>query len=139
MHNARIETVAGQDGSRTVVAMFDLSETEISACAHAVGAARTEQFRNEALSADDVLAMREVTALADELRALAGYGGAVTMQLTPARLMALRDALEAFIAGREDAGFTREEDREAMACARELVLPLADLAGEALRAAFAEQ
>src|SRR4051812_13478209 len=139
MHNARIETVTAPDGSRSVVAMFDLTDTEIAACAHAVGAARTEQFRHEALSADDVLAMREVTSLADSLRALAGYGGAGTLQLTPARPMALRNALEAFIAGREDAGFTREEDREAMACARELAMPLADLAAEALRAAFAGQ
>src|SRR4051794_32852953 len=102
MHNARIETVAGPDETKTVVAIFDLSEREIAACAHAVNVARTEQFRNESLSADDVLAMRERTALADELTALAGHAGAVTMMLSPARLMALRDALEAFVSSRDE-------------------------------------
>ena len=73
MLNARIETTTSPDGTRAVVAIFDLSEAEVAACAHAVGAARTEQFRHESLSADDVLAMRELTALADELTALAGH------------------------------------------------------------------
>src|SRR3954468_20209258 len=109
MHNARIQTVTAREGSRSVVAMFDLTDTQIAACAHAVGAARTEQFRHEALSADDVLATREVTSRAYKLRARVGYGGAGTLQLPPGRLMAVRNALEAFIAGREDAGFTREE------------------------------
>ena len=137
MHNARVETVTDPGGTQSVVAMFDLAETEVAACAHAVGVARTEQFRHTSLSADDVLVMRELTALADELTALAGHAGAVTMMLTPARLMALRDALDALVAGRDEAGFTREEDRAALACARELALPLADLSAEALRAAFA--
>ena len=91
VHNARIETLTNPDGTTGVVAMFDLSETEVAACAHAVGVARTEQFRHEELSADDVLAMRELTGLADELSHLAGHAGAVTMMLTPARLMALRE------------------------------------------------
>ena len=51
--------------------------------------------------------------------------------------MALRNALEAFVAGRDEAGFTREEDREAVAHARALSIPLADLGADALRAAFA--
>jgi hypothetical protein len=139
MVNARVETTTNLDDSRTVVAIFDLSEEEIAACAHAVGAARTQQFRDEELSADDVLAMRELTALADELTALAGHGSAVTLMLRPARLMALRHALDAFVAGRDDAGFTREEDREALAIARSLSFPLAELGAEALRVAFAEQ
>src|SRR4051812_50169653 len=113
MHNARIETVTAPDGSRSVVAMFDLTDTEIAACAHAVGAARTEQFRHEALSADDVLAMREVTSLADSLRALAGYGGAVTRQLTPARLVAPGNTLSAIISRRGGARFPRAENRQA--------------------------
>jgi hypothetical protein len=137
VHNSRVETLANQDGTKSVVAIFDLSEAEIAACAHAVGVARTEQFRNESLSADDVLAMRELTGLADELTALAGHRSAGTLVFTPARLMALRNTLDAFVAGRDEAGFTREEDREALAVARSLALPLEDLSADALRAAFA--
>jgi hypothetical protein len=50
--------------------------------------------------------------------------------------VALRDTLQAFVERRDDAGFTREEDRAAYACAIGLASPLADLAAEALRAAL---
>jgi hypothetical protein len=136
MLNARVDTSTNPDGTPLVQACFDLSDAEVAACAHAVGAARTERFRHEELSADDVLAMRELTALADELGLLAAHKSAVTLTLRPARLVALRDALEAFVAARDEAGFTREEDREAYACAQALAAPLADLSAEALRAAL---
>lgn len=137
MDNARVDTSTNPDGTPLVQACFDLSEAEVAACAHAVGVERTERFRHEELSADDVLAMRELTALADELGQLAAHKSAVTLTLRPARLVALRDALEAFVAGRDEAGFTREDDREAVAHARALAGPLADLSADALRAAFA--
>jgi hypothetical protein len=136
MMNARVETSRAPDGTPVVCARFDLTEAEVSAACHAVNAARTEQFRDQELSADDVLAMREVTALADELIALAAHKSAVSLELRPARLVALRDALDAFVARRDEAGFTREEDREAYACAQALAGPLADLSAEALRAAL---
>jgi hypothetical protein len=136
MVNARIETSTAPDGSSVVRAIFDLSEAEVSCAAQAVNAARTERFRNEELSADAVLAMRELTALADELTSLAAHGSAVTLLLSPARLVALRDALDAFVAHRDEIGFTREEDREAYACAISLAGPLADLSADALRAAL---
>ena len=136
MVNARVETSTAPDGSPLVQAIFDLTEAEVSCAAQAVNAARTEQFRNQEMSADDVVAMRELTALADELTSLAGHGSAVTLILSPARLVALRDALDAFVAHRDDIGFTREEDREAYTFAQALAAPLADLAAEALRAAL---
>ncbi|MGH2968948.1 MAG: hypothetical protein ACRDK0_07775, partial [Solirubrobacteraceae bacterium] len=120
MVNARVETTAAVDGTRLVQAGFDLSETEVAAVAHAVNASRTEQFRHEDLSADAVLAMRELTALADQLTALAGHGSACTLTVSPARLAALRDTLDAFVAHRDEAGFVREEDREAYAVAHAL-------------------
>jgi hypothetical protein len=136
MVNARIETSTQPDGSQAVRAIFDLSEAEVSCAAQAVNAARTEQFRNQEMSADDVLAMRELTALADELTSLAAHGSACTLILSPARLMALREALDAFVAHRDEIGFTREEDREAYSCAVSLAGPLADLSADALRAAL---
>ena len=131
MQNALVSTSGG-----TVRACFDLSELEIASVAHAVNVSRTEQFRNEELSADDVVAMRELTALADQLTALAGHRSACTVEMTPARLVALRDTLAAFVEHRDEAGFTREEDRDAYATATALALPLGDLAAEALRAAL---
>jgi hypothetical protein len=80
--------------------------------------------------------MRELTALADQLTALAGYGSAVTVALSPARLVALRTALDLFVEHRDEAGFTREEDRDAYAVSLALAAPLADLGADALRAAL---
>ena len=136
MVNASVNTRSAPDGTKTVVACFDLSEDEIAGAARAVDCARTEQFRNHELSADDVVALRELTALTDQLTALAGYGGAVTVELSPARLVALRDALHTFVELRDEAGFTREEDRNAYAVALALAAPLADLGADALRAAL---
>jgi len=136
MVNAHVDTTSGPDGTKTVVARFDLAEDEVAAVARAVDVSRTEQFRNEELSADDVVAMRELTALADQLTALAGHGSAVTVELSPARLVALRDSLHAFVEQRDEAGFTREEDRDAYAVAMALAAPLADLSADALRAAL---
>ena len=136
MVNARVETTNGADGNAVVQAAFDLSEVEVAGVARAVNASRTEQFRHEELSADGVVAMRELTALADQLTALAGHRSAVTLMLSPARLVALRDTLEAFVAHRDEAGFTREEDRDAYAVAQALAWPLGDLAAETLRAAL---
>ena len=136
MVNSRVEISEALDGSPVVEAVFDLSEAEVAGVARAVGVSRTEQFRHEELSADDVVAMRELTALADQLTALAGHAGAVTLMLRPARLVALRDTLDAFVGHRDEAGFTREEDREAYAVAQALAWPLGDLSAETLRAAL---
>jgi hypothetical protein len=136
MINAHVDTTTAPDGTKAVVARFDLSDDEIAAVARAVDTSRTEQFRHEELSIDDVVAMRELTALADQLTALAGYGSAVTVELSPARLVALRTELHRFVEQRDEAGFTRDEDRDAYAVAMALAAPLADLSAETLRAAL---
>ena len=117
MVNAHVDTSSAADGTKQVVARFDLTEPEIAAVARAVDVSRTEQFRHEELSTDDVVAMRELTALADQLTALAGHRSAVSVELSPARLVALRDTLHVFVEHRDEAGFTREEDRDADAVA----------------------
>jgi hypothetical protein len=134
--NARIDISTALDGSPVVQAVVDLSEEEVAGAAHAVNAARTERFRHEELSVDAVLALRELTALADELTALAGHGSACTLTLRPARLVALRDTLDAFVAARDEAGFIRGDDGDAYAVALALGPPLDDLAAQALRAAL---
>jgi hypothetical protein len=136
MINAHVDTTTAPDGTKAVVARFDLNDDEIAAVARAVDASRTEQFRHEELSTDDVVAMRELTALADLLTALAGYGTAVTVELSPARLVALRTALNRFVEQRDEAGFTRDEDRDAYAVAMALAAPLGDLSADTLRVAL---
>jgi hypothetical protein len=136
MLNARIDITQGLDGEQVVLAVFDLGDEEIAASAHAVRATSGERFRTAAMSTDDVLELRELTALADELDDLASRPGVSTLVLRPARLSAYRAALTSFVESRDAAEWIREEDREPLSRVRELLWPLADLAADAMRAAL---
>ena len=136
MQHARIETTRDLDGDAVVHACFDVSEEELGASAHAVRATSAERYRIASLSADDVLAFRELTALADELAEIALHPGLRTIVLRPARLSAYRDALAQFVESRDEAEWIREEDREPLAVVRGLVFGLSELCEEALRAAL---
>jgi hypothetical protein len=81
-----------------------------------------------------VVELRELTALADELGEL--VGGAGTIVLRPARLTAYRHALDFFVETRDEADWTRDEDREPLAIVRSLLFPLEQLSAEAMRAAL---
>lgn len=134
MHNARIERTRDADGHAVVLTCFDLTGDEARAAAHVMAVVRRERYGVAELAADDVLAMRELTALADEL-AHVGEGAGINLVLRPARLTALRDALDAFVSSRDEADWIRDEDREPLAISRALLWPIGDLCGEALRAA----
>jgi hypothetical protein len=88
------------------------------------------------MSVDDVLELRELTALTDELAAAGAQPGIRTLVLRPARLSALRDAVARFVEARDEAEWIREEDREPLARLRGLIAPLEDLCTDALRAAL---
>jgi hypothetical protein len=134
MEHARIDISQDLDGDAVVHACFDLSPEELGAAAHAVAATSGERFRTTELSGDDVVEMRELTALSDELGDLSR--GASTVVLKPARLSALRDAVAVFVESRERAEWIREEDRQPLALLREMLFPLEQLSSEATRAAL---
>jgi hypothetical protein len=67
VHRAHIDISRNLDGEPVVLACFDLREDEVAAAAHAVAAIAAERYRTPRISADDVLELRELTALADEL------------------------------------------------------------------------
>jgi hypothetical protein len=136
MFSARIDISQDLDGQAVVFACFDLGEPEIAASAHAVAATVSERFRTSDMSADDVLALRELTALGDELSEHARGAGSQTLVMRPARLSAYRDVLSRFVALRDEADWIRPDDHEALACLRGLLDPLEDLCGEAMRAAL---
>jgi hypothetical protein len=136
MNHARIDISQGLDGEAVVLACFDLGEEEIAASAHAVQAITTERFRTAEMSVDDVLEMRELTALADELGDQSHQAGIRTLVMRPARLNAWRDALTHFVETRDDADWMRDDDRDALPAARALLWPLADLCADAMRAAL---
>ena len=67
MRNARIDSTQDLEGQPVVSACFDLSDEEVVASAHAIRTMSAERYRTADLSADDVLILRELTAIADEL------------------------------------------------------------------------
>jgi hypothetical protein len=136
MQNARIETTQGLDGEAVVLACFDLSDDEIAASAHAVKTVAAERYRNVEMTVDDVLELRELTALADELADHVTRPGISSIVMRPSRLNAWRDALTEFVESREAADWMREDDRNALPLVRSLLWPLGDLCAEAMRAAL---
>jgi hypothetical protein len=136
MLNARIDVSHGLDGEPVVLACFDLGGEQIAASSHAVAAMAAERFRTVSMSVDDVLELRELTALADELADATPQPGIRTLVLRPARLSALRDSVARFVETRDEAEWVREEDREPLAHLRGLIAPLQELCAEALQAAL---
>lgn len=136
MQHPRLDISQGLDGDVVVFACFDLAEEEIAASSHAVAAAAADRYRTSSMSADDVLELRELTALSDELADYALRRGMHTVVLRPARLSAYRDAIAWFVESRDEAEWTRECDREALGWLRGLLFPLEELCVEAMRAAL---
>jgi hypothetical protein len=134
MLRGRIDISRDLDGDVVVLACIDLADEEVRASAHAVRAFVEERFRVPAISGDDVIELRELTGLADELGEPGPEGAARTLVFSPARLNVYREALTGFVDGRDEAEWLREDDREALARARELLPALDDLSEEALRA-----
>src|ERR1700759_2891770 len=97
MMTAHIDISQGLDGEAVVLACFDLGAEEIAASAQAVRVTAGERFRTASMSTDDVLELRELTALADELADPQGGPGMRTIVMRPARLNAWRDALTHFV------------------------------------------
>jgi hypothetical protein len=163
MRNAHIDISKGLDGESVVFVCFDLREDELAAAARAVEAVKTERYRTPRISADDVVELRELTALADELdhgrpasepadgsapaeTGMAGPGdpgeaGPSFRKLVfrPARVSVLRDAVAAFVESRDEADWVREEDREPLALLRAMLLPLEQLSADAMRAALSPE
>src|SRR3954468_3939808 len=136
MEHARIDITRGLDGEAVVLACFDLGADEIGASAHAVKIVAVERYRNHEMSVDDVLELRELTALTDELDDHVEAQGIRTLVMRPSRLNAWRDALTHFVESRDDAEWSREDDSNALPSARALLWPLADLCADAMRAAL---
>lgn len=134
MLNARIDSSQDLEGRTVVFACFDLSQEEVDAAAHAIRSTSAERYRVASLSADEVLQLRELTAIADEL-AEPGAGMRAVV-LSPARLSSFRKAVERFVETRAEAEWLREEDRAPLEHLRGMIPALELLCEEAIRAAL---
>ena len=131
-HHVEVRTDA--EGLPSVEVTFDLTPVQAGAAAHALRVIRDARFRTAEMSADDVLAMREMTSLADELAEIETAAGADRVRASVARLGALRSSLEEFAAAEH---LEREGDAAARPLVYSLVDDVADLHAAALRAALA--
>ena len=116
---------------------FDLSHEQFAAARVAASAACTERHRDQAMTVDDVLAMRRLSAICDQLDALAGSGLADTVELTVAGLALLHDALVEWVDAREAQGWMREQDHATHRLVLPLVRELGDLRARAVQVALA--
>jgi hypothetical protein len=134
MVNAEIRTLHEPDGTPVCNAAFDLSVEQLAAAARACGDVLTERHRGESLDTDDVLALRELTGVSDELHRLSEAGGHATVVLPLARLVALHDALHEWVASRSERDWLREEEQEQLPVIEAMLGPMGDLRAEALHA-----
>ena len=128
-----IEVGTDAEGQRSVRTTFDLGPEQAGAAAHAVRVIRDVRYRTAEMSADDVLAMRDMTSLADELGELQALDGRSHVTATVARLGVLRGVLEEFVTGEH---LEREGDAEARPFVISLVDSVADLHADAVHAAL---
>jgi hypothetical protein len=134
MVNPELHTLHDADGLPVCNVSFDLSADQIASAAFVVEAVRLERHRHETLSTDDVLALRQLTGLSDELHGLAEQHAHAGLLLTLARFTALHDALVEWIHAADERGWMRDEDREHYARIDALLDPMGQLRADALQA-----
>jgi hypothetical protein len=133
MVNAEIRTLHAADGTPVCNVSFDLSAEQLRATVRAVEATRLQRHQNAELSTDDVLALREMTSLADELHRLAEPGANATAVFPLARFVALHDALGEWVLHHDERGWMREDDAAVHPLVAALLDPMASLREDALR------
>jgi hypothetical protein len=133
MLHHHIEVATDAEGHRSVTATFDLGPEQAGAAAHAVRVIRDVRYRTAEMSADDVLAMRDMTSLADELGDLQALDGRSHVTASVARLGVLRGVLEEFASAEH---LEREGDAVARPFVVTLVDAVADLHAEAVHLAL---
>lgn len=138
MVNAELRTLHAADGTPVCNVSFDLSAEQLKAAARAAESIRLERHRNHELSTDDVLALRELTSISDELHTLADHGAHATLVLPLARFVALHDALSEWVHAADERGWMREEDAEIHPFVAALVDPMASLRADALHAVLGD-
>src|SRR5688500_2305588 len=110
MVNADIQTLHEPDGSPVCNVLFDLSAEQLSAASHAAGEIVLERHRGHDLDIDDVVALRELTGVRDELSRMAELGGHGTLVMPLARFIALHDAVDEWVRTRIGRGWLRDAD-----------------------------
>ena len=134
MVNAEVQTLHAPDGTPVTNVAFDLSDVQVAAASYASAEIVIERHRGQELEVDDVLALRELTGMRDELDRLAEAGGHVSMVLPLARFIALHDAVDEYVATRTQRDWLRKADKDALPVARAMLDPMTTLRARGLSA-----
>ncbi|MCW3040803.1 MAG: hypothetical protein JWM31_2708 [Solirubrobacterales bacterium] len=128
-----IELYPDRDGLPSVAITVDLTPAQVEATLHGLRTVREARYAVGQMDTDDVLALRELTALIDVLADLSGHMGVARVQTTVARLGVLREGLAQFASG-------EHLEREGDAANRPIILEVLDAVEEihvrAVRAAL---
>jgi hypothetical protein len=138
MVNEEIHTLHDPDGLPVCNVGFDLSSDQLAATAYATGEILVERHRGQALDIDDVLALRELTGVRDELHTLAEAGAHARLTMPLARFIALHDAVDEWVCTRTGRDWLRDADREALPFTGALIGSMASLRRDALAAVLAD-
>ena len=109
--------------------VLDLTHEQLVALACATAAACRARHCHQAMDVDDVLAMRELAAIGDGLSHLARNGARNVVRLSAHEAATLRDALSDWLGELERRGWMREDERESVRVARDLLDPHGAVAG----------
>jgi len=134
MVNAELRMLTERDGTAVCNVSFDLSANQLSAAAQAVEEVRLARHRGRQLGTDDVLSLRELTSVSDELHRLVEHDAHANVVLPLARFAALHDALAEWVHDLEKREWKREDEAEALPVVDALLEPMAALRAEALEA-----
>ena len=134
MVNEEIQQLHEPDGTPVCNVGFDLSAQQLAAASFAVGEILVERHRGQALEIDDVLALRELTGVRDELQVLADANANARLLLPLGRFNALHDAVDEYVVTRTGRDWLRDADREALPYVGALLAPMAALRADALAA-----
>lgn len=136
MVNEDVQILQEPDGTPVCNVLFDLSKEQLVAADHAVGEVLLERHRGEDLEIDDVLALRDLTGVRDELARLAAAGANARVALPLGRFIVLHDAIDEYVLSRAGRDWHRTADEEALPLLDALLPPMALLRTRALEAAL---
>jgi hypothetical protein len=138
MINGEIRTLHEPDGTPVLNVAFDVSTEQLRAAVHAAGEIVLERHRGHELEIDDVLALRVLTSVRDELDHFAGAEANAHVVLPLARFIVLHDAVHEWAGSREERGWARSDDERALDLTRAMLPEMDRLRAQALEAALGE-